>query len=117
MKAMVVSLPKKIVLLLCIAAFYAAGTYAHDSVNPERNTAVPQGQIEWKPVFPRALFLNKSEISVMETGGLEEYENALLAAEAHKRLAEQANPISHKNIMEKYGISESDLDNIDVELE
>ena len=48
---------------------------------------------------------------------MEEYENALLAAEAHKRLAEQANPISHKNIMEKYGISESDLDNIDVELE
>ena len=48
---------------------------------------------------------------------MEEYENALLAAEAYKRLAEQANPISHKNIMEKYGISESDLDNIDVELE
>ena len=67
---MVVSLPKKIVLLLCTAVFYTTGAFAYDSVNPERNAAVPQGQIEWKPVFPRALFLNKPEISVMETGGL-----------------------------------------------
>ena len=88
MKAMVVSLPKKIVLLLCTAVFYTTGAFAYDSVNPERNAAVPQGQIEWKPVFPRALFLNKPEISVMEAGGLAgpiEYQDIL----KNKERAEQ----------------------------
>ena len=70
MRAMVVSLPKKIALFLCGAVFCTAGAYTYDSVNPERNAAVPSGQIEWKPVFPRALFLNGTEINVMEAGGL-----------------------------------------------
>ena len=67
---MIVSLPQKSVLFFCTALVCVLGAYAHDSINPEKTVAVPTSQIEWRPVFPRALFLNRSEISVMETAGL-----------------------------------------------
>jgi len=67
---MVVSFPKKISLLLCTTALCVTGVFSYDSVNPEKNSTTAAGKIEWKPVFPRALFLNKSEFTVMETAGL-----------------------------------------------
>ena len=67
---MAVPLSRKIVLFFCVLLLYTVGAYPYDSVNPERNAAAPQGKIEWKPVFPRALFLNRPEITVMETSGL-----------------------------------------------
>lgn len=67
---MVVSLPCKFALFLCAVLLSTAAAYPYDATSPEKNTGLPAGQIEWKPVFPRALFLNKPEISVMETGGL-----------------------------------------------
>ena len=69
MNAMTVPLSKKIALFFCAALLYTSGTYAHDAANPEKNTSLPSGQIVWKPVFPRALFINKPEVSVLETGG------------------------------------------------
>ena len=48
---------------------------------------------------------------------MEEYENAVLAAEAEKRLAEKVEYISHDKVMEKFGLSESDLDDVEVNLE
>ena len=47
--------------------------------------------------IPECILMNPKDYQEI----MEEYENALLAAEAHKRLAEQANPISHKNIVLK----------------
>ena len=67
---MVVSLPRKSVLFFCIMLLCGTGAYAYDSINPEKTAAVPTSQIEWKPVFPRALFRNQPEISVMEAAGL-----------------------------------------------
>jgi len=67
---MVVSLPKKMMLLFCITVLYTTGASGYDTVNAERNTAAPQGQIEWKPVFPRALFLNKSDGDVITPGSI-----------------------------------------------
>lgn len=48
---------------------------------------------------------------------MEELENALLFAEAERRLSENISPISHSDIMKKYGVSESELKITDVELE
>ena len=48
---------------------------------------------------------------------MEEYENALLIAESQKRLSEKTDYIAQDTIMKKYGLSESDLDEIEVNLE
>ena len=48
---------------------------------------------------------------------LEEYEDLLLAAEAQKRLNDHSEPISHEDLMKKYGITNEDLDDVEVELE
>ena len=48
---------------------------------------------------------------------MDEYENALLLAEAIKRNAEMVNPISQKDLLEKYGISDEELDSVEVEIE
>jgi len=67
---MVVSFPQKCALFICAVLFSSAAFYPYDATSPEKNTGLSVGQIEWKPIFPRALFLNKPEISVMETGGV-----------------------------------------------
>lgn len=45
---------------------------------------------------------------------MEEYEDAILAAEASKRLSENT---TQDNLMKKFGLTESDLDDIEVNLE
>ena len=48
---------------------------------------------------------------------MEEYENAILAAEAEKRLATKTEYISHENVMKEFGLTPSDLDDVEVNLE
>ena len=48
---------------------------------------------------------------------MDEYEDAVLLAEAIKRDKEKVKPISQKKLLEKYGISEEELDDIEVEIE
>ena len=48
---------------------------------------------------------------------MDEYEDAVLLAEAIKRDKEKVKPISQKKLFEKYGISEEELDDIEVEIE
>ena len=48
---------------------------------------------------------------------MEEYEDALLAAEAAKRLAQNVEYTSHEDIMKKLGLKEADLDDVDVNLD
>ncbi|MGI5173542.1 type II toxin-antitoxin system Phd/YefM family antitoxin [Treponema sp. HNW] len=48
---------------------------------------------------------------------LDDYENLLLLTEAQKRETDNAVPISQEEILKKYNISQSDLDDIDVELD
>ena len=48
---------------------------------------------------------------------MDEYEEAVLLAEAIKRDEEKVKPISQKKMLEKYGISEKELDDIEVEIE
>ena len=48
---------------------------------------------------------------------MEEYENAILAAEAEKRLAKNSKYISHDAVMKEFGLEESDLDDVEVNLE
>ena len=48
---------------------------------------------------------------------MDEYEDAVLLAEAIKRDKEKVKPISQKTLLEKYGISEEELDDIEVEIE
>ena len=48
---------------------------------------------------------------------MEEYENAILAAEAEKRLSKKVKYTSHEDIMKKFGLTEVDLDDVEVNLE
>ena len=48
---------------------------------------------------------------------MEEYENAILAAEAEKRLAQKTEYISHEDVMKDFGLDSSDLDDVEVNLE
>ena len=50
-------------------------------------------------------------------GMMEEYEDAILAAEASKRLSEKTEYTTQDNLMKKFGLTESDLDDIEVNLE
>lgn len=48
---------------------------------------------------------------------MEEYENAILAAEAEKRLSKNIEYISHDDVMKEFGLEMSDLDEVEVNLE
>ncbi len=48
---------------------------------------------------------------------MEEYEDAMLAAEAEKRLSQNVKYTNHENMMKKFGLTDSDLDDIEVNLE
>ena len=48
---------------------------------------------------------------------MEEYEDALLAAEAAKRLSQKTEYADHEDVMKKFGLSEADLDDVEVNLE
>ena len=48
---------------------------------------------------------------------MEEYEDAILAAEAEKRLAQNVQYTDHDDLMKKFGLSDSDLDDIEVDME
>ncbi len=45
---------------------------------------------------------------------MEEYEEALLAAEAAKRLAQNVEYASHEDVMKKLGLKETDLDDVEM---
>ncbi len=48
---------------------------------------------------------------------MEEYENAILAVEAEKRLSQSTEYITHDDVMKEFGLSDSDLDDVEVNLE
>ena len=48
---------------------------------------------------------------------MEEYENALLFAEAQKRLSNNATPISQSDLMKDLELTEEDLNDVEVDLE
>ena len=48
---------------------------------------------------------------------MEEYENALLFAEAQKRLSNNTSPISQSDLMKELELTEEDLNDVDVDLE
>lgn len=48
---------------------------------------------------------------------MEEYENATLMAEAQKRLLEPATYLTHDEIMKKEGLTDADLNDIEVDIE
>lgn len=48
---------------------------------------------------------------------MEEYEDALLAAEAAKRLSRKAEYTDHEDVMKKFGLTDSDLDDVEADLE
>lgn len=48
---------------------------------------------------------------------MEEYEDAILSAEASKRLSEKTEYTTQDNLMKKFGLTKSDLDDIEVNLE
>jgi len=48
---------------------------------------------------------------------MEEYENAILLAEAEKRASENDKPISHEELLKKFGLTDENLDDIEVEIE
>ncbi len=48
---------------------------------------------------------------------MEEYEDAVLTAEASKRLADENKYVSHDDVMKELGIVPSDLDDVEVNLE
>ena len=56
-------------------------------------------------------------INVLDSRMMEEYEDAILAAEAEKRLSKKPKYASHKDVMKKFGLSDSDLDDVEVNLE
>ena len=48
---------------------------------------------------------------------MEEYEDAILAAEAVKRLSQKTKYISQDDVMKEFGLTASDLDDVEVNLE
>ncbi len=48
---------------------------------------------------------------------MEEYENAILVAEAEKRLSKNVEYISNNDVMKEFGLKLSDLDDVEVNLE
>ena len=48
---------------------------------------------------------------------MEEYEDALLTAEAAKRLSQNVEYSDHEDVMKKLGLKETDLDDVEVNLE
>ena len=48
---------------------------------------------------------------------MEEYEDAILAAEAAKRLASESKYVSQSEVMKNFGLSDADLDDVEVNLE
>ena len=48
---------------------------------------------------------------------MEEYEDAILAAEATKRLADESKYISQSEVMKNFALTDADLDDVEVNLE
>ncbi|MCR5046072.1 MAG: type II toxin-antitoxin system Phd/YefM family antitoxin [Treponema sp.] len=48
---------------------------------------------------------------------IEEYEDAILAVEAQKRLSKKEKYAKHDDVMKKFGLSDSDLEDAEVNLE
>ena len=48
---------------------------------------------------------------------MNEYEDAVLLAEAQKRLSQNVEYTDHEDLMKKFGLTESDLNDVEVNLE
>lgn len=48
---------------------------------------------------------------------MEEYENAILLAEAHSRLSGKADSLTHDEVMKREGLTDADLNDIEVDIE
>lgn len=48
---------------------------------------------------------------------MNEYEDAILLAEAQKRLSQNVEYTDHEDLMKKFGLTESDLNDVEVNLE
>ncbi|MGI5077238.1 type II toxin-antitoxin system Phd/YefM family antitoxin [Treponema maltophilum] len=70
-------------------------------------------RIVMKNNVPECVLISPNDYQNM----IEEYENALLLAAAEKRMVSKSKAISHEELMKKIGVTENDLDNIDVEFE
>lgn len=62
---------------------------------------------------PECVLMSPEEYQKM----YDEYENAVLYAEAQKRAAEDAAPVPHNAVMTQFGITDADIDDADVELD
>ncbi len=63
--------------------------------------------------IPECILMSPEEYQVM----MEEYENAVLFAEAQLRDKENVKSLSQEEILSKYGFSEDDLNDISIDLE
>jgi PHD/YefM family antitoxin component YafN of YafNO toxin-antitoxin module len=48
---------------------------------------------------------------------MDEYENAVLTAEAEKRFSQKVEYIAQEDVMKRFGLSEEDLSDVEVDLE
>ena len=48
---------------------------------------------------------------------MEEYENAILLAEAHSRLSGKADSLTHDEVMKREGLTDADLNDVEVDIE
>mgnify|MGYP006873155084 FL=1 len=48
---------------------------------------------------------------------MEEYENATLEVEAEKRFVQNVKYVDHDDVMKRFGLTDSDLDDVEVDLE
>jgi len=62
---------------------------------------------------PECILISPKEYQDM----IEQYEDALLLVEASNRLSQQAEYISHEDVLKELDITEEDLKDVDIELE
>ena len=62
---------------------------------------------------PECVLVSPSDYQEM----MEQYENALLMTEAQKRLSENDEKIPHEEILKEFNLTQSDLEDIEVDLE
>ncbi|MCI1209192.1 MAG: type II toxin-antitoxin system Phd/YefM family antitoxin [Treponema sp.] len=62
---------------------------------------------------PECVLISPKEYQEM----IEQYEDALLLAEANKRLSQRVDYIPHEEILKNFEVTEDDLKDIDIELE
>ncbi|MEL3905628.1 MAG: hypothetical protein P1P65_01160 [Treponema sp.] len=67
---MILSLPKKLALLMCASLFSSVGMSAYDAAHPKNLAGGSASPAEWKPVFPQALFRTDTDSLRINAQGL-----------------------------------------------